>query len=115
MLDIQCEEHLDKVIEFAEKRGIVDKLADAMEYLDKYAEHGDRGKTKCVLMSDFAPYSFYFLMQRRFAGTDHYDTWFNGGCIYYGPGDTGVGLPQLSVRLEAATGGDSREEWSIHT
>jgi hypothetical protein len=101
------------VIAFAEKRGIVPKLAREMEYLDKYAENGERGRTKCVLMHDFAPHSFYFDMYIKKDG--EYEHWFNGGCIYYGEGDTGVGGPQFSVRLEAATGGEAPEGWSIHT
>ena len=45
-----------------------------------------------------------------FASPMEYARWFNGGLIYYGKGDSGVGEPQLSVRI-----GDTSEGWSIHT
>ena len=36
--------------------------------------------------------------------------WFNGGLIYHGKGDSGVGEPALAVRI-----GELDESWSIHT
>ena len=101
MLVVKCEEHLSKVKAFAEQRGLVKQLQDKLDYLDTYA---GREATECFLYQDFAPYSFEFVMMK---GNER---WFNGGCIYFGAGDNGVGEPQFSVRI-----GDSSEGWSIHT
>lgn len=40
-----------------------------------------------------------------------YKRWFNGGLIYYGPQENGVGDPQYSVRI----GDTSQAGWSINT
>jgi hypothetical protein len=110
MLNIQCEEYLAKVREEADKIGMRAKLEEQLAYLDGYA---GRDETRCDLYKDFAPLSFGFTMYKKsksgpFEG--EYLRWFNGGCIYYGPTDMGVGEPQLSVRLVAGEAG-----WSINT
>ena len=94
--------YLEKVLEFAERRQITDKLVRRLEYLNNYA--GDRSQG-CRVYKDAFP-SFGFDMLDREGGC-----WFNGGCIYYGPGETGVGGPQFSVRI----GSDLDEDWSINT
>jgi hypothetical protein len=112
MLNIKCEEHLAKVREFAKIRGIEEKLQQRLDYLDTYAEGDERGLTRCDLYAD-GDYSFYFRMLKRQPDglmPGSYAYWFNGGMIYYGPGDTGVGAPQYSVRL-----GATDEDWTINT
>lgn len=92
--------YLDEVLDFAEKRGLLDDLMGRLAYL---AERGEKDKLT-RLGKDWAPYSFTF---QHFRGDQ---PWINGGLIYYGPGDTGVGAPQFSVRI-----GDTREGWSVNT
>lgn len=107
-----CEERLAEVRAFADGLGPQwrKQLEEQLEYLGTFAEHGDEGKTRCDLFTDFAPYSFYFLMQKRQEdGT--YKTWFNGGLIFHGPHDNGGdgGAPTFSVNLGGSHG------WSVHT
>lgn len=110
MLEIKCEEHLNKVKEFAERTNQTESLQQQLEYLGTYACHKNPDDTKCELYQDFSPWSFYFVMMKKQIDGS-YARWFNGGCLYYGPGENGVGFPQLSVRL----GDCSKSGWSIHT
>lgn len=110
MLHIDNQEHFDKVKAFAKRAGKFDQLKEKLDYLDTYADHENKGLTKCVLGYDFAPYSFSFLMMKRDAAGE-YRPWFNGGLIFYDAGDTGVGNPQFSVRI----GDVSESGWSINT
>lgn len=73
MLDIDksCIEHFEKVKEFAERTGQMDQFNKQLEYLSNYACHKTPEDTKCVLYSDFAPYSFFFKMQVRRIVRDH--------------------------------------------
>ena len=105
-----CEEYLDTVKEFAAKANKTESLVERLNYLDTYAEHGDRGKTKCLLFKDFAPYSFFFRMQRR-QPDGNYADWFSGGCIFHGQHDGGGNgsAPTFSVCLTPEDG------WSVHT
>lgn len=96
------DEYLTRILEFAERRKITDKLLKWLTYLNDYA--GDRSQG-CQVYRDVFP-SFGFTMLDK-AGA----RWFNGGMIYYGPGDSGVGAPQYSVRI----GTDLEEDWSINT
>ena len=119
MLVINNKEHMAEVKAFAEKIGMIKQLQDRLNYLDGYAcrvDDGvntatiDYGRTKCLLFTDFAPYSFAFTMQRSNANGD-YEYWFNGGLIFHGPHDNGGdgGAPTFSVNLSPEHG------WSIHT
>lgn len=110
MLDTRdVEKQLEEARMFADKTGLRESLEQQLGYLDGYAEHGDRGRTRCRLYPDFAPYSFGFLMTVRSEGV--YRDWFNGGLIYHGPHDRGGdgGSPTFSVSLEPTHG------WSVHT
>jgi len=132
MLIVKCEEYLAEVRAEADKRGIRDRLEKQLDYLANYAcrvsddgpptkdtiwERGENpyrmemDRTQCVLMSDHAPLSFFFHMNRK-QGDGSYRTWFVGGCLFFAPGDTGVGSPQFSVRFGEDT---SRADWTIHT
>lgn len=95
-------EKLAKCLDFAERRGILEKFLNRIKYLNGYA--GERSKG-CCLFSDFSPFSFEFLVLDS-EGND----WFNGGLVYFGAGESGVSGPQYSVRI-----GDTSEDWSIHT
>ena len=105
MLKCDNMEYLRKVQAFARKMGLQKQLAEQLRYLHKYA---GKNVTLCKLFKDFSPNSFEFTMFRRRAGGE--ECWFNGGLIYFGPGDTGVGGPQYSVRF--GEGNDAG--WSIH-
>lgn len=115
MLETKDHEHLKEVRAFAQRVGAAARLQRWLDYLDTYAENDDRGRTRCLLHKDFAPNSFYFLMEvRKPDGT--YERWFNGGLIYYGPGETGVGEPQFSVSLTRTVGGEApAHDWEVHT
>ena len=110
MLEIQNQEHFNKVKAFAESTNRMEQLQEKLDYLDTYADHERKGLTKCILGYDFAPYSFSFLMMKK-DDSGEYQPWFNGGLVFFDAGDSGVGLPQLSVRI----GDTSESEWNIHT
>jgi hypothetical protein len=109
-LDIRDQEYFNRVLDFADRTHQRDQLNAKLQLLDEYAEHGERGKTRCRLSPDFAPQSFHFGMERRGAGGE-YAPWFNGGLIYHGPHDNGGdgSFPTLAVTMSPTQG------WSIHT
>lgn len=115
MLDIsECSEYVAQVKDFARSIDKLDQLEKELEYLNSYAcrlddDKLDLEKTRCVLYKDWATHSFGFMMMVRDKNGE-YKNWFNGGLIFYQAGDTGVGGPQYSVRLDNSTTG-----WSIHT
>ena len=82
MLDIQNQEHFDKVKAFAEATGCMEQLQDRLNYLDAYGNHERQGMTKCVISYDFAPHSFSLLMMRRDENGE-YQRWWNGGLIFH--------------------------------
>ena len=110
MLDIQNQDHFDKVKKFAEETGRMSQLQEKLDYLDTYADHEREGLTKCVLGYDWAPYSFSFLMMRKDKDGE-FQPWFNGGLIFHGSHDRGGdgGAPTFSVNLNPMDG------WSVHT
>jgi hypothetical protein len=61
MLEIECQEHFDKVVEFARAQGREDQLRERLDYLDNFA---GRERTRCRLFTDFAPQSFCFVIER---------------------------------------------------
>ena len=106
MLEDKTDGYLEEVKELAVKINKLDELEERLDYLRDYSPE----ETRCLLYKDFAPMSFYFQMQTM-NKEDVWQNWFNGGLIFYGPGDTGVGAPQFSVRI----GEDLSCGWSIHT
>jgi len=107
MLDTtEVEYQLAEARAFADSIGLRDQLEGRLAYLDSYAEGEERGKSRCNLFPDFAPYSFAILMQVR-NGEGEYRTWFNGGLIFHGP--TNGGAPNYSVSLTNEPG------WQVHT
>lgn len=110
MISETVQEYFDKVKKFAKESGLEEQLQEKLDFLDNYAEHGDRGKTRCWLAKDFAPHSFYFEMEKRNEDGE-YERWFNGGLILHGPHDGGGSgsFPTLSVTVQPMHG------WEIHT
>lgn len=106
MLNIENQEHFDKVVEFAKSAGKMEQLQEKLDYLRNYSD----SDTKCHLGYDFAPYSFSFCMTRK-DGSGEYLPWFNGGLIFHGTHDNGGdgSSPTLAVCLNPTDG------WSIHT
>jgi hypothetical protein len=82
MIEIVDQEYFDEVKQFAETTGRGEQLQKKLNYLDTYAENGDRGATRCILGKDFAPHSFAFLIQKR-DDSGEYKYWFNGGLIFH--------------------------------
>lgn len=67
MLKIAQPDHTLEVVSFAIKQSILPQLLDQLHYLDHYAEPTEKYSTdlkRCLLVKDFAPYSFQFVMQR---------------------------------------------------
>jgi len=110
MIQIDNQEHFDKVKAFAESSGRWGQLKEKLDYLDTYADHEKQGLTKCVLGYDWAPYSFAFCMMRKNKDGE-FRPWFNGGLIFHGNHDNGGdgGGPTFAVNLNPVDG------WSIHT
>ena len=105
MLVYEDTKYHEQILEFAKRNGLEQQLQSRLTYLETY---GCNEKTRCRLFRDFAPYSYYFVMEKMEG--DEYIKWFNGGLIYFGDGDSGSGDPQYTVRL-----GDNKAGWSIHT
>jgi hypothetical protein len=116
MLIDKTEGHLDEVLAFAREIGMEDNLMQrGITYLHSYANHDgekilplDQHKTRCLLFKDFAPHSFYFVIE---SNDNEHRRWMNGGLIFHGPHDRGGdgGAPTFSVNINPCNG------WSIHT
>ncbi len=86
-------------------------LLDDLDWnLDKLANFGRTGHTRCTLYRDGAPYSFGFSIEAL--GEDGtWRHWFDGGLLYHGPHDGhGSGAPPTFAVTLTPTHG-----WSIHT
>jgi len=106
-----CINYLSETRDFAKSVGLLNDLEAQLSYLSGYAcrdEETDR--TICNLYPDFAPHSFYFVMELKNEETKEYNRWFNGGLIFFNAGESGVSGPQYTVRLDSSKSG-----WSIHT
>lgn len=114
MLVIVSEDYFGRVVDFAKRTGRQAQLQQQLDYLATYACHdegGDKEKTRCKLVVDFAPASFNFVMERRKTPDSPYEFWFNGGLVFHGNHD-GFGsgsAPTFSVCLEPTDG------WEVHT
>ena len=83
MLEIQNQEHYNKVMDFAVKSKRKDQLQAKLNYLNTYADPEGKGLTRCTLGYDFALNSFGFVMD-KLDDTGAYKYWFNGGLIFHG-------------------------------
>lgn len=110
MLNIIDSDYFNEVKEFAEKVGKEENLKEKLDYLSTFADHNNEGLTRCDLYKDFAPYSFYFVINRKDKDGE-FQGWINGGLIFHSSHD-GFGsgaAPTLAVTLNPTDG------WSIHT
>jgi hypothetical protein len=117
MLIIENKGHFDEVVAFAKKSGLYEPAAGAddtniflksrLNYLEHY---GKSDTTRVRLSPDGAPYSFYFVIERKNAAGE-WERLFNGGLLFHGPHDgfgSGSG-PTFACTLTPTIG------WSIHT
>jgi hypothetical protein len=109
MLDTsRCDLYLTDVKAFATRTGQLEQLDKLLDWLANYG--GTPTHCRVLLSKDFAPYSFGFVIYRRFEdGTER--EWMSGGLIYHGAHDGhGSGaFPTLAVTLSPTDG------WEIHT
>lgn len=127
----RCQAYFDEVVGFAVRVGRYDagehSLKKALDYLGSYADHENKGLTRCILLKDFAPYSFEFVMHRRVTDVEaqrkiaargvkpengvYWQYWFSGGVIFHGAHDGGGdgSAPTFAVSLTPTDG------WSVHT
>lgn len=111
------EDYLAEVRAYADKIGMREQLEKELTRLDTYAEHGERGKTRCLLGKDWAPYSFAGVMQihkRTPEGSlaqHDYEHFFTFGLIFHGSHDNGGdgSAPTFAVNLTPVNG------WALHT
>ena len=110
MLDTtRVTEQLAKARAFAKEHGLSDQLEGQLRYLDRYAEEeNDRGRTRCNLFVDFAPWAFTFQLEMRQMDGTH-RSFLHGGLIYHGPGQGAGAAPEYSVSLVPQVG------WAVHT
>lgn len=113
MLEVKCTEYMQRVVAFAEKKGLKKQLDERLDYLRTYADHEEKGLCRVELTKDFAPASFNVNWYKKTKNGD-YVHWFNGGLIYHGDqtgwDDKGVYRDPFSVRI-----GDDENPWDIHT
>lgn len=117
MLIIEDRAHFEQVVAFAKNNGLYEGddnhvLASRLKYLETYGGKTSAGtdRMRVRLMPDAAPYSFYFVIERK-NQHDEWATLFNGGLVYHGSHDgngNGSG-PTFAVTLTPTVG------WSIHT
>lgn len=108
---IQCanevvEKALADARAFSVSRGIGANFEQQLKYLEGYG-----GSSNRVTLYKDGRRNFYFQIERKIPEEDEWEVILEGGLIYYGKGDTGVGAPQFSVRL----GNEDREEWRVNT
>lgn len=99
------EGHLEQVRAYAETVQLREQLEEKLAYLRDYRDD----TVRCQLFKDFAPQSFYFVMEIKKDGK--WEQFFNGGLIFHGVHDRGGdgGAPTFSVNMSPTTA------WSIHT
>lgn len=109
MLEVKCQPHFDKVIAFAEKKGLKEQFEERLAYLRTYADPEQTGKCVVELHHDFAPASFSVLWKKNG------EVWMNGALIYHGD-QTGWRDPDAYVDpLSVRVGSSDDNPWSIHT
>ncbi len=106
--------YFTEVVTFANKMGLLGQLVEMLQYLNTYGDLAQQPErtTRCELASDFAPYSFRYVMYRVEQTPDGVkeEFWFNGSLIYQGPDSpSGGAYPTLNVSLSSGIG------WVSHT
>lgn len=119
MLIIENQEHFDRVVAFAKEKGLYEDrrdtnntLSNRLRYLETYGGKDQDGnaRMRVRLSPDFAPFSFFFLIERK-TESGGWSPLFNGGLLYHGPHDghgSGAG-PTYAVSLGPEAG------FTIHT
>lgn len=97
-MKIKCQEHYDKVVEYAKSIGDT-TLQNCVERLKQW-EKNSNGRYEIELYRDFAPYSFGFAER-----TPDGRSGIVGGLLYHGRPDE-----SFAVMIEGPFHG-----WSIHT
>jgi len=123
MLEVKCQEYFDRVVAFAEKKGLKKELEARLDYLRKYADPEEKGLCKVELFKDFAPASFRLNWRWRNKewlgvtlgpGAEYGEVSMNGGLIYHGDqvgwDETNEYVNPLTVRL-----GEHDNPWDLHT
>lgn len=116
MVTIVDQKHFDEAVEFAKRRGLyeIDESKSAsnafLHCLNTLNRWASRPNNRVMVYSDHSPYSFYWVWESTKDGGVTWQREINGGMIYFGDGDSGVGAPQFSVRI-----GDTNEGWQLHT
>lgn len=114
MLEVKCAEHYERVVKFAEAKGLTKQLEERLAYLRKYADHEEKGLCRVELHKDFAPASFSVSWFMKNKQTGEYAFFCNGGLIYHGDqsgwDDKGVYVDPLNVVV-----GELDNPWGIHT
>lgn len=99
---------LDEALAFANKIND-NSLLSCLDRLKRTEENYKNNglEIEITIQNDFAPYSFYFIKNRK----DNGDFIGNGGIIFHGKHDNGGdgGSPTFSVCIEPCNG------WQIHT
>lgn len=119
MLKIINQQHYDRVVTFAEKKGLKKFLDERLEYLKTYGDPEQDGRVVVELYFDWAPASFSVRwLKKRPDGT--FEHWFIGGLIYHGDQGGWADKPSahidpLAVRLEDHFGTPPENPWSVHT
>lgn len=114
MLIIQNQKHFDEVVAFAKNVGLYEDdgrtnnaLANRLKYLEEYGGKDDAGndRMRVRLMPDFAPMSFFFVIEARSA-VGEWRSLFEGGLVFHGHHDgNGSGsAPTFAVTLEPTDG-----------
>lgn len=109
MMVVHCEQELAEARAFADQVGARRELEVQLEYLSTYAG----SENVCDLYRDFAPHSFRFVVQTPEREGETRRVVLKGGLLYYGPGEGGVGLPQLSVSMSSTDA--KKHRWEVHT
>jgi hypothetical protein len=108
----QCHEHFDQVLAFADSKGIREALEKKLVHLHLYGTTWkDPEVTRCLLIKDFAPNSFNFIMSKRRSPNDSYVEWFGGGLTFH----PGAGANDQTLAISLARGDADLPRWEIHT
>ena len=111
-------DYLNEQVKFALEMGLAEHFVRKLAYFATYAWGNSCGPLRTMLMKDYAPHSFHFMMQEaklvRDSGGLLEWSWkarMNGGIIYSGPEQPLDGsAPAFTVSVDPAQHG-----WSIHT
>jgi len=103
-LVIECKQHYEDVIQFAEEHGCRDQLNSMFARLAGMTSWPDL----CFVHKDFAPHSFAFMI-----GDGKQRRQLMGGLIYSGPAQSLDGsAPTYTVSVEPPS---NEHKWGIHT